>query len=74
MGGGDSTADRGLLVLVVDALAGKVGGTALRDLKDDGRLGVAGSLKDGVDLAKGEGYDVLAPLLASSCGSRGSLA
>jgi hypothetical protein len=50
VGGSDGAADRGLLVLVVDALASEVGGSALRDLEDDGRLGVAGSLEDGVDL------------------------
>lgn len=50
MGGRDRTSDRRLLVLVVDTLAGKVGGAALRDLEDDGRLGVARGLEDGVDL------------------------
>lgn len=46
---GNGTLDGSLLVLVVDALAGEVGGTTLRGLQDDGRLLVAGSLERGND-------------------------
>lgn len=45
--GGNGALDGGGLVLVVNALTGEVGGTTLRGLQDDGRLGVAGGLERG---------------------------
>lgn len=49
--GGDSTSNAGLALLgaVLDALAGKVGGTTLGCLEDDGRLGITGGLEGGND-------------------------
>lgn len=48
VGGSDGAGDGGLLLVVGETLAGKVGGTTLGDLEDDGALGVAGSLESGV--------------------------
>lgn len=45
MGSGNGTLDGGELVLVVDTLTGEVSGTTVRDLQDDGGLGIAGSLE-----------------------------
>lgn len=65
VGGRDGTADGGLLLVVGDALSGKVSGTTLGDLEDDGRLGVAGGLEGGVggggggDVESGDGKVVL---------------
>ena len=42
VGGGDGAGDGGLLLVVGEALACKVGGAALGDLDDDGALDVAG--------------------------------
>lgn len=47
--GGNGTGDRALLLVVLEALATEEGGTSLRDLEDDGRLDVAGSLERGDD-------------------------
>lgn len=49
VGGGDGTGDGSLLLVVGDTLAGEEGGTTLRDLDDDGRLGVASGLEGGDD-------------------------
>jgi hypothetical protein len=49
LGTGDGTSDGSGLVLVVNALAGEVGSTTLRELEDDGRLGVTGSLESSDD-------------------------
>ena len=49
VGRSDGAGDGRLLVAVLDALAGEEGGTALRDLDDDGRLGVTGALERGDD-------------------------
>jgi hypothetical protein len=45
VGSSNGTADAGSLAVVGDALAGKVSGTALTGLENDGALLVAGSLK-----------------------------
>jgi hypothetical protein len=45
VGSGDRTSNRSLLVLVVDALAGKEGRAALRALEDDGRVVIASSFE-----------------------------
>jgi hypothetical protein len=45
MRGSHGSSNAGFLVLVVDTLSGEVGGASLGALKDDGRLGIAGSLK-----------------------------
>jgi len=47
--GSDGTSDRSLLLVVCDTFTGKVGGTTLRELEDDGRVDVSRSLKTGVD-------------------------
>lgn len=49
VGAGNGASNGRLLLLsrVGDALAGEEGGTALRGLDDDGRLGVTGSLERG---------------------------
>ena len=39
-GGGDGTSSRGLLLVICETLACKVGGATLRNLQDDGRLQV----------------------------------
>ena len=43
--GSGGTSDGSLLVAVGKTLAGKVGSTTLRDLEDQGGLGITGSLK-----------------------------
>ena len=45
VGGGDTTSDGGVLAIVGDTLTGEVSGTTVRDLEDDGALGVTGSLE-----------------------------
>jgi hypothetical protein len=40
VGGSDRTEDRGLLLVVGEALTSKVRASALRDLKDDGSLDI----------------------------------
>lgn len=57
LGGSNGTLDGGLLVLVVDTLAGKVGGTTLGHLDDDGGLVVSGSLEDGDNGGRGGHVD-----------------
>lgn len=72
VGSGNGASDGSGLVAVGDALAGKVGSTALRGLQNDGRLGVAGSLKRGDDsragghVDGGDGELVLAGVLEQS--------
>lgn len=48
LGSSDSTSDRSLLLVVGQALAGEVRRTTLRELQDNGRFRVAGSLKSRV--------------------------
>jgi hypothetical protein len=58
----NSTDDRGFLVLVAQALTGKVSGTTVGELDDDGRLDVTGSFKSSIDGAKIDSkLDVRAP-------------
>lgn len=57
VGRGDGAGNGGGLVAVGDALAGKVGSTALRGLQDDGGLGVAGGLEGGDDSRAGGDVD-----------------
>lgn len=68
VGGGDGAGHGSLLLLgrVGDALSSEKGGTTLRGLEDDGRLGVARSL-EGSDPAR-----MLAPKIrtTASCGMR----
>jgi hypothetical protein len=52
VGSSNGTTDGGLLVLVGDTLAGKVGSPSLRALEDDGRLGVSGGLEAGAKEGK----------------------
>ena len=45
----DGSKDGGLLPGVLNALPGEEGCTTIRELNDDGRVDVPGSLQDGVD-------------------------
>ena len=58
VGSGDGTGDRGLLLVIGEALACKVGGATLGDLDDDGGLDVAGrGLAEGRAEIDGAGAD-----------------
>jgi hypothetical protein len=57
VGGGDGTSDGTLLVSVLESLSTEEGGSSLRNLEDNGRLDVAGSLEGSND-GRGRG-DVL---------------
>jgi len=45
---GDGTGDGSLLLVVGETFASKICGTSLRDLEDDGRFHVPGSLQSGI--------------------------
>ena len=46
---GNGTSDGSLLLVVGNTFTGKVGGTTLRDLKDDGGVDIPSGLETGID-------------------------
>lgn len=57
LSGGNGSLDGGGLVLVVDTLTGKVSGTSLGHLDDDGRLVGSGGLQNGDNGGRGGHVD-----------------
>lgn len=49
LGTGNSTKNRGFLVLVINGLTGNIGSTTVRELDDDGRSALLGSFESSVN-------------------------